>query len=268
VSENLEQHIAEIKTYGYTIIENGNKDYEKHLQLVKATAQASDSSNKSLHADRAQDHLLYNLQNKDVEFVRLLSNPLVQELIGKFLNDKYYQVQDESIPNYILNYYNARSSGKFLDLHIDSLVPAHGDFTWAMQAAFVLEDMDEENGCTVVVPGSHQSGNYSDRTLAKRYPITAKAGDIAIWDSRLWHGTLDNISGRSRWVLIATFTRWWVKQSMDMTRKLPEAIYSQLSDSEKLMLGFCSIPPSDESGSIHTKKSYSELLPKVSDYYS
>jgi hypothetical protein len=235
---------------------------------VKDIAHKADSANKSLHADRAQDHLVYNLQNKDVEFTKLLSNPLVQEVVGCFLNDSYYQVQDASIANFILNYYNARSSGKFLDLHIDSLVPAHGDFTWAMQAAFVLEDMDEQNGCTVVVPGSHQSGNYSDRSLVKRYPLTAKAGDIAIWDSRLWHGTLDNISGRSRWVLIATFTRWWVKQSMDMTRRLPEDIYAQLTDSEKLMLGFCSIPPSDESGSIHTKKSYSELLPKVADYYS
>jgi hypothetical protein len=264
----ISQHIAEVKAYGYTIIEGGNKDFLKHLKLVKQITQVADSANKSLHADRAQDHLVYNLQNKDVEFVKLLSNPLVQEVLGAFLNDEYYQVQDQSVSNFILNYYNARSSGKFLDLHIDSLVPAHGDFTWAMQAAFVLEDMDEENGCTVVVPGSHQSGNYSDRSLGKRYPLIAKAGDIAIWDSRLWHGTLDNISGRSRWVLIATFTRWWVKQSMDMTRKLPEEIYSQLTDSEKLMLGFCSIPPSDEFGSIHTKKSHSDLLPKVASYWS
>lgn len=268
MSEKIQQHIAEVKAYGYTIIEGGNKDFQKHLKLVKDIAHKADSSNKSLHDDRSQDHLVYNLQNKDVEFVKLLSNPLVQEILGAFLNDEYYQVQDQDFSNFILNYYNARSSGKFLDLHIDSLVPAHGDFTWAMQAAFVLEDMDEQNGCTVVVPGSHQSGNYSDRSLVKRYPLTAKAGDIAIWDSRLWHGTLDNISGRSRWVLIATFTRWWVKQSMDMTRKLPEEIYAQLTDSEKLMLGFCSIPPSDESGSIHTKKSYSELLPKVADYYN
>lgn len=268
MSKDFQQCVAELQTYGYTIIEGGNKDFKKHLQLVRDISKTAESTNKSLHADRAQDHLIYNLQNKDVEFIKLLSNPLVQDILRAFLNDDYYQVQDAGIPNFILNYYNARSSGKFLDLHIDSLVPAHGNFTWAMQAAFVLEDMDEENGCTVVIPGSHQSGRYSDRSLAKRYPLTAKAGDIAIWDSRLWHGTLDNISGRSRWVLIATFTRWWVKQSMDMTRKLPEAIYAQLTDSEKLLLGFCSIPPADESGSIHTKKSLSELLPKVADYYN
>ena len=55
---------------------------------------------------------------------------------------------------------------------------------------------------------------------------------------------------------------------MDVTRKLPEVIYAQLTNDEKLLLGFCSIPPSDESGLIHTKNSLSELLPNVADYYN
>lgn len=174
---------------------------------------------------------------------------------------------ENSVPNYILSYYNARSSGNFLDLHIDTYVPAHGEYTWAMQAAFVLEDMNKDNGCTVVIPGSHMFGKYSDRELQKRTPVEAKAGDIVMWDSRLWHGTLDNISGISRWVLIATLTRWWVKQSMDITRSLPQEIYESISPEEKLLMGFCSIPPKDEAGSIHTKKHYSDLKPRVSDYY-
>jgi hypothetical protein len=46
---------------------------------------------------------------------------------------------------------------------------------------------------------------------------------------------------------------------MDMTRSLPQEIYDLLTDAEKLLIGFCSIPPKDESGSIHTKKDYSFL---------
>lgn len=117
------------------------------------------------------------------------------------------------------------------------------------------------------MPGSHLSGKYTDRQLVKRTPIIAKAGDVVMWDSRLWHGTLDNISNKSRWVLIATFTRWWVKQSMDMTKSLPQNIYDKLNDTEKFLLGFCSIPPFDETGSIHTKKDHSSLKARVADYY-
>ena len=265
---NIENHIREIETYGYTIIRNGNPNFKEHLKLIKSFESISTKENKALHDERASDGVIYNLQNLDISFVNLLREPAVVEIVKKLLNDEYYQVMDSSNPNYILNYFNARSSGKFLDLHIDSYVPSPGDYTWVMQVAYVLEDMNEDNGCTVVVPGSHRSGRYTDRLLEKRVPLIAKAGDIALWDSRLWHGTLDNLSGNSRWVLIATFTRWWIKQTMDITRSLPNEIYLKLTNEEKLMLGFCSIPPTSEFGSIHTKKNYEHLKENVSDYYS
>ena len=266
--EDLAEHLSEIEIYGYTVLKGGNPNWQEQLSLIREIDAKEQIGNKQLDHARSRDGIVYNLQNKHKNFIDLLMLEDVKSILKYFLNDDYYQVQDSALPNFILNYYNARSSGQFLDLHIDSSVPAHGEFPWAMQAAFVLEDMDEENGCTVVVPGSHQSGKYTNRDLRKRFPIVASAGDIAIWDSRIWHGTLDNISGRSRWVLIATFTRWWLKQSMDMTRSLPDSIYKKLTDEQKLLLGFCSIPPSDESNSIHTKKSYLDLKNSVTDYYN
>ena len=67
--------------------------------------------------------------------------------------------------------------------------------------------------------------------------------------------------------LIATFSRWWVKQAMNMTRSLPEEIYQSLTDRQKQMLGFCAIPPADEFTRINTKCGYEALLPSVADYY-
>jgi len=43
-----------------------------------------------------------------------------------------------------------------------------------MQAAFVREDMNEISGCTVVVPGNHQSGRYSDRSLKNEFRLKRK----------------------------------------------------------------------------------------------
>lgn len=213
------------------------------------------------------DKILYNLQNKDKYFVDLISGGFIADICKEKLNDPYYRFLPETEGNYILSYYNARSSGQPLDLHIDAYIPAPGDRTWAMQVMFVLEDMGKENGCTVVVPGSHQSGKYTDRGLAATVPITAHAGDVVIWDSRLWHGTLANTSGRSRWALIATFTSWWVKQTMDITRSLPDEIYKRLTNQQKAILGFCSIPPKNEEERINTKTGYESLKPSVGDYY-
>ena len=80
-----------------------------------------------------------------------------------------------------------------------------------------------------------------------------------IWGSRFWHGTNSNLSGKSRWSLIATFLRWWVKQSMDMTRSIPFEFFKKLSINEKIMLEFCSVIPLNENGIIRTKRKISEI---------
>ena len=80
-----------------------------------------------------------------------------------FLNDEYFRLIDKKRPNYILSYYNARSSGDKLDLHIDSHLPYLGKKIFMMQFSIVLEDQNKENGCTIIVPNSHKSGRFSNR---------------------------------------------------------------------------------------------------------
>jgi ectoine hydroxylase-related dioxygenase (phytanoyl-CoA dioxygenase family) len=89
--------------------------------------------------------------------------------------------------------------------------------------------------------------------------LLLKAGDIAIWDSRIWHGTTDNKTESTRWTIIATFTRWWIKQHFDITKALPEEIKNQLSQKEKSILGFASVPYLSEYEGIEIKKGYNEL---------
>ena len=263
-------HLKNLDVYGYTLLQSVfDKSKIKSLKskLDKHYIKIEDVESYGLPARDSQDKIIYNLQNKDFEFIELLSSQTIKSMLIPKLNDAYYRFLDASLPNYILSFFNARSSGLALDLHIDSYIPAHGDFTWVMQVAFVLDDMNEQNGCTVVVPGSHQSGKYTDRGITNLTQVHAKAGDVLIWDSRLWHGALENVTGKSRWALIATFSRWWIKQSMDITRSLPNSIYQKLSDEQKLLMGFCSIPPKDELTRIVTKSGYDALFPDVDDYY-
>jgi ectoine hydroxylase-related dioxygenase (phytanoyl-CoA dioxygenase family) len=268
--EEAEQVFRELKAYGYATVENFMQPplVADLLSTVQDQwEQKKDSHLRGRPERDADDKLVYNLQNKDKKFVDVLSDPFVVKVCMHMLNDPYHRFLPADKPNYILNYYNARSSGQSLDLHIDTNIPARGDYTWVIQLSFLLNDMSEENGCTVVVPGSHQSGNFTDRSLKRVKPIAARAGDLVIWDSRMWHGTTANTSGRSRWALIASFSRWWVKQSMDITRGLPQDIYAELTDEQKSILGFCSIPPKNESDRINTKTGYDFLKPSVSDYF-
>lgn len=213
------------------------------------------------------DKIVYNLQNIDHAYIDLLVAPAVTAIASAKLNDRHYRFLPADVPNYVLQYYNARSSGQKLDLHIDSHIPFMGEHTNMMQFVFLLENSDEENGCTVVVPGSHKSGQYTDRDLKNVKPLTGKAGDLVLWDSRVWHGTLENISGRSRWALIATLSMWWVKPSMDVVRSMKDEIYQQCSDQQKQLLGFCAIPPVNPFERNNTKCGYEFLKPSVKDYH-
>jgi len=216
----------------------------------------------------ASDKIVYNLQSIDKLFTDILTTEPVETIAKEFLNDQFYRFLDQDKPNYILTYYNARSSGEALDLHIDSGVPFIGNHPIMMQFVFLLEDSNAFNGCTVVVPKSHQSGTYTDRSLNmdELTKLEGKKGDLIIWDSRTWHGTIANKSGASRWALVATISRWWLKQYKNIPKTISNDLYQELSDAQKLLLGFCSIPPSDPFERVNTKNGYDFLKPNVDDY--
>lgn len=210
-------------------------------------------------AVRPDDPQIFNLQNKDRCFIDALGQQTLEKVLMAKLNDAYYTSIPADCPNYILGEYIARSSGAPLRLHIDSWMPATGTETWMMQAAIALEDRDCDDGCTVVVPGSHLSGKFTERNYKKLTPIPLKAGDIALWDSRLWHGALPIKNPGKVWVLIATFQRWWVKPRFDMVRGLPPEIEVTLSKRQKALLGFCSQPPVDENSGTDARQGYDSL---------
>lgn len=271
--QELEQAQEELGAYGYTKIAGylTQQAISKLLTIVDDHYQSINQFGK--HAYQGvplrdeNDKVVYSVYNLNRLFLDLLVTPLVRQVAMGRLNDEYYRFLPDHVPNYILLYYNARSSGRKLDLHIDSHIPILGDRTIAMQFAFLLEDSGIDNGCTYVVPGSHKSGVYANRNLNRVEPITGRAGDLVIWDSRIWHGAHENITGKSRWALIATLGMWWMKQSQDITRGMSDGIYKECSDEQKQLLGFCSIPPADPMIRINTKSGYDFLLPSVTDYY-
>ena len=269
-AHEVQQHLRALRVNGYTIVEAfmDQPTIERLLTLVNKHHDIQKCLSLPGRPDPELGEQVHNIQNKDKYFIDTLDDPFLIKVLMENLQDPFYKSLPPDIPNYILNFYNARSSGKKeLKLHMDTFLPSPGEKTWTMQAAFILEDCTFESGCTVVVPKSHRSGTFIDFSNAKAEPLIAKSGDLVLWDSRLWHGTSANVTGRSRWIIIATFTTWWVKQRTDVPRSLPDEIYQELSDRQKILLGFCSIPPKDEHERINFKGGYEALRPSVKDYF-
>ena len=260
----MNNYIKEIEDNGYCLVkEYFKKDevfrmLEKCKKIFELTKDNICQDTPFLNTNQPN---VYNLQNKDIFFIeKLLSIEIIEEILVYFLNDKWYRQIPKDLPNYILRSYGARSSNTALPLHIDSFIPYIGNEVISMQVIIVLEDMRFENGCSVVIPGSHQFGRYADNSkdADKKY-INAQAGDIVLWDSRLWHGTSENLTKGTRWAIVATFTRWWIKQHFNITNSIPKDIFDLLSPKFKSILGFGSLPNDDEYAGIEIKKGYEEL---------
>ncbi|MDA8768035.1 phytanoyl-CoA dioxygenase family protein [Planktomarina temperata] len=211
-----------------------------------------------------KSRVVYNPDHKDVYFSKVVfSIQPLREILLHFLNDEWYKPIPQNSPNYILRAMIARSSSNTaLPMHIDSFIPSSGKRSYIMQAALLLNDQTEENGCTLVVPGSHRSDDYAPpEAFESATPVIASKGDLVIWDSRLWHAALPNNTGEDRWSLISTFTRWWIKQNYHTPESLPSDIYNNLTNEERSILGFCSHPPKNEFERVDIKAGY-EILNK------
>ena len=260
----MENFLSNIKTRGYCVIPNvfPLETMEKALELVAGWYEkTANKLPESIPFLARTQPMVYNLQNKDMFFVNLLfGSELMEKILTYFLNDTWYKQIPQDQPNYILRSFVGRTSKGALPLHIDSCVPYLGDYVYSIQCSIILQDQSAANGCTLVVPGSHLSGRYvEDQGVVKdAIPIESKAGDVVVWDSRLWHGATANETGQTRWALIATYGRWWLKQVFNITQNIPAEIYSQLTDKQKSVLGFCSVPYEDEFQGIDMRRGYAE----------
>jgi ectoine hydroxylase-related dioxygenase (phytanoyl-CoA dioxygenase family) len=272
----VQQHIKEIDYSGYTKVENflsiEGKDHllsliNKRYKKINELASGDKMKYPGLTSRNENDKIICSLYHIDYCFIDLLSSDPIRKIAMPKLNDEYYRFLPQHLPNYILSYYNARSSGNKLDMHIDSNILFLSDQkTNVIQVALLLEDSTIDIGCKVVVLGSQNLGRYTDKEFCNTKPLSRKAGDLIIWDSRLWHGTLANKTRESRWALIATLSKWWCKQSIDIVRNLDNDIYQLCSDEQKQLLRFCSIPPKDEFQRNNTKTGYDFFKKNVDDY--
>jgi ectoine hydroxylase-related dioxygenase (phytanoyl-CoA dioxygenase family) len=261
-NEIIDNSVSEIQLNGYAIIKKGIPEdlIVSLIEKIKFLDENIPKPNSDLIPRLNQGHkIVYSLENKHLIFTKaMVSHPIVQKVLQKLLNDKWYKQIPEENPNYILRAMIARTGGKtMLPLHIDSFIPSSGDTTFVMQVAFILENQNIENGCTFCVPGSHKYDRYATQEdMNYIIPLPSERGDIVIWDSRLFHGAYENKSDKTRWSFIGTFTRWWIKQNYSTVLNVPDSIFNNLTDIEKSILGFCCTPPLNEYERIDIKAGY------------
>ncbi|MFT5091088.1 MAG: ectoine hydroxylase-related dioxygenase (phytanoyl-CoA dioxygenase family) [Candidatus Latescibacterota bacterium] len=106
--------------------------------------------------------------------------------------------------------FNQRNAG-----HIPSPYP---DMLFHLTTLWMLSPFSAENGGTLIVPKSHRIPNNptGENGVDPRAPhpneihVCGQAGDVLVFDSRLWHASAANMTTNPRVALAVRYAPWWL----------------------------------------------------------
>lgn len=259
-SDNTLYLSEKIKEDGFVIIKNL---YSKNIldEARRRLDSFFDSNAKWVGVPQrdVNDKRIYNLVAKDKFFIDFIFNENLLSIMHLFIQDPYYRWLPEGFYNFILNSSSARSSGGALDLHIDSGIPFTGETPLGIVVIASIERSTIENGATFAIKGTHQSGSFTDRSREDFEILNLDPGDVILMDSRVWHGAGKNHINKSRWTINSHFTQWFIKQDIDLPRTINKELFEALSDQEKILLGFSSMPSPDPTVRVNIKTGLDHL---------
>lgn len=176
---------------------------------------------------------LHCLINKGEQFVQCVEHdpegvqagPVIEQLLHETMGKDFLMSSFIAI---ISNRHNMPQS-----LHQDQAIAPFQDANapFTVNTMYVMDDMTEHNGGTLVVPGSHKllseagSGAPIERPLPPAINLEAPAGTVMIFEGRLLHGTGVNKSDASRTILVMNSVKPFMRQQeLHLMSATPEVL--------------------------------------------
>ncbi|MFM8753281.1 MAG: phytanoyl-CoA dioxygenase family protein [Phenylobacterium sp.] len=191
----------------------------------------------------AQQHV-WSLVNKGEVFRLCLEHdpeavqggPMIERLLDEFIGAGWQHYSFLSN----ISYPGCHPQG----LHRDQSFPAPYDLGGApalVNTISYLQDVDEVNGGTLVIPGSHRSNGSGGETygaLPRPVNLEAPAGTIMLMDGRTLHAGAVNRSDRLRYILTNSVVRPWVRQQEAFLLSVRPEVLAKASDKLLYRLGY------------------------------
>ena len=148
-------------------------------------------------------------------FVELAMHPRVVSYVAALLGD------DWMLSNFSGNNALPGSQSMNADCDQSTIMPEPWTDVWCLNAIWCLDDVDEGNGATRYLPGSHRFTRFAEVPTdpkAGMRPFEAGAGSVVFMHGRMWHTSGANTSAdRERTMLFAFYARgflrlqanWW-----------------------------------------------------------
>lgn len=230
--------------WGYCLIDQGLSPGQCEVIRGRVEAQAEAERRLGIaHVSPAQQHV-WALVNKGAVFEQcmehdpdaLQAGPLIEYLLDQFLGDGWTHLS--FISN--ISFPGCHPQG----LHQDqSLIAPYAtpDAPVLVNTVYVLQDVDERNGGTLLIPGSHRANGRDGEQygpLPRAINLEAPAGTILLMDGRVFHGGAVNRSDALRYIITNSVVRPWLRQQEAFLLTIRPEVLAGASDKLLMRCGF------------------------------
>jgi ectoine hydroxylase-related dioxygenase (phytanoyl-CoA dioxygenase family) len=237
--KTLEEHAAELRTVGYTVMEqaldSGQIDAANTALEEIFERESGIGPQRGWHNQSYK--VAYMLPQKHALFRTFALNPRVLPLMQMLLGKNCVLAS--------LNGLTMTPGGTTQALHIDQNETIPGSVLY-INALHCLDPFTRENGCTRVIPKSQ------DRVWIKGLDHTefekevvyleAPAGSLIAYNGGLWHAGSQNRTSRPRRAIHAFYSRPWVRPQWDYSKSLSPDVIAAMTEEQKRLFGLYAQP--------------------------
>ena len=235
MTRTLNDHLEEIRSQGYTVLENVIEpslidDLNAALDRLEAELGTVPGGNpfEGHHTIR-----IYNLLARDAVFQAVPVHPAVLPIVEGVLD-----------PGCLVSSLSSISIDPG-----ETAQPIHADDTLiglprphpplVCNSMWALTDFTEENGATRIVPGSHRFDTRPEYgTHPDSVPAEMKKGSVLVWNGSLWHGGGANRSRRRRVGIAMNYCAGFIRQQENQQLGIPLELVKTFEPRLQELVGF------------------------------
>ncbi|MDV2079911.1 phytanoyl-CoA dioxygenase family protein [Marinobacter xestospongiae] len=108
---------------------------------------------------------------------------------------------------------------------------------------WAIDDFTEDNGATVIIPGSHRWGSDRVAQRSEAIPAVMPAGSVIFFLGTTWHGGGENTSDAARFGITHQYCEAYVRQQENYLLELSKETVRSLSPELQSLVGYSIYPP-------------------------
>ena len=219
-TKDIQRMRRDLEEWGFCLIEEGMSEAQCTRFRERLYAQAEGERRAGVQMPTPSGQYVNSLINKGRCFAQCIeqdpeagqAGPLIEQLMNETLGKGWI------CHSFLSN--GADPGGYPQGLHIDQgpLLPFQTrEAPVLANTMYIPQDVNEENGGTLLIPGSHrilaEAGSGGEvGELPPAINLEARAGTLLVFDGRLLHGTGANRTDRLRFVATMSNVTAWTRQ--------------------------------------------------------